>query len=48
MNQDEKEILMQKFADANHRLNLAYQELEQANKKLKEYEEKAAKAVFVH
>ena len=44
MNQDEKEILMQKFADANHRLNLAYQELEQANKKLKEYEEKAAKA----
>ena len=44
MSHDEKEILEQKFADASHRLNMAYQELELANKKLKEYEEKAAKA----
>ncbi|MBQ9357032.1 MAG: response regulator [Prevotella sp.] len=41
MNQDEKEILLQKFADVNHRLNVANQQLEEANKKLKEYEEKA-------
>lgn len=41
MNQDEKEILLQKFADVNHRLNVANQQLEEANRKLKEYEEKA-------
>ncbi|MCR5679837.1 MAG: response regulator [Prevotella sp.] len=38
------ETLLQRFADVNHRLNLANQELEIANAKLKEYEEKAAKA----
>ncbi len=44
MNQDEKELLLLKYADVNHRLNLANEQLEQANKKLKEYEEKALKA----
>lgn len=43
--QDDKEILLQKFADVNHRLNLANQELEKAKLKLREYEEKTAKAV---
>ena len=37
MEKDEKEILLQKFADANEQLAIA-------NKKLKEYEEKAQKA----
>ena len=41
MNQDEKELLLQKFAEVNHRLNVANRQLEEANKKLKEYEEKA-------
>jgi len=41
---DEKEILLQKFADANRRLMLAQEQLAIANKKLKEYEEKAQKA----
>jgi len=45
MNQDEKEILLQKYAEANRRLTIVTQQLEQANKKLKEYEEKAAKAM---
>ena len=44
MNQDEREILMQKFTEANNKLMLANQELQAANLKLKEYEEKAAKA----
>ena len=44
MSQDENEILLQKFADVSHRLNLANAQLEEANKKLKEYEEKAQKA----
>jgi len=44
MNQDEREILMQKFTDANRKLLLANEKLEAANLKLKEYEEKAAKA----
>ena len=44
MDQDEREILMQKFADANRRLLLANEKLNAANAKLKEYEEKAAKA----
>ncbi len=44
MNQDEREILMQKFAEANRKLMLANEQLEAANGKLKEYEEKAAKA----
>ena len=45
MNQDEKEILLQKYVEANRRLTIVTQQLEQANKKLKEYEEKAAKAM---
>lgn len=44
MNQDEKEYLLQKLADANHRLHEANAQLEQAQKKWKEYEEKAARA----
>ena len=44
MNQDEKELLLQKLADFSHRLNMANAKLEEANKKLKEYEEKAQKA----
>ena len=44
MSQDEKEILLQKFADVTHRLNLANAKLEEANKKLAEYEEKAKAA----
>jgi len=44
MNQDEKELLLLKYAEVNHRLNIANEQLEQANKKLKEYEEKALKA----
>lgn len=44
MSQDEKEILLQKFADVSHRLNLANAKLDEANKKLKEYEEKALQA----
>ena len=45
MNQDEKDILLQKYAEANRKLAIATEQLEQANKKLKEYEEKAAKAM---
>ncbi|MBR1932636.1 MAG: response regulator [Prevotella sp.] len=45
MSQDEKEILLQKYAEANRNLMLANEQLEQANKKLKEYEERAAQAV---
>ena len=44
MDQDERDILLQKFADANRKLMAANEELELAKKKLKEYEEKAAKA----
>lgn len=44
MPQDEREILLQKFADVSHRLNVANAKLEEANKKLKEYEEKALQA----
>lgn len=44
MNQDEKELLLVKYAEVKHRLNMANEQLEQANKKLKEYEEKALKA----
>lgn len=44
MESDEKEILLQKFADANRRLKLAQEQLAIASKKLKEYEEKAQKA----
>ena len=41
---EEKEILLQKFADANRKLLLVNEQLAIANKKLKEYEEKAEKA----
>ena len=44
MDIDEREILMQKFAEANRKLMLANDRLDAANNKLKEYEEKAAKA----
>ena len=44
MEKSEKEILLQKFAEVNRRLKLATEQLEIANKKLKEYEEKAEKA----
>ena len=44
MEKDEREILLQKFADANRKLMLANEQLAIANKKLKEYEEKAQKA----
>ena len=44
MDLEEREILMQKFAEANRKLLLANEKLEAANQKLKEYEEKAAKA----
>jgi CheY-like chemotaxis protein/nitrogen-specific signal transduction histidine kinase len=45
MNQDEREVLLQKYAEANRKLMAVSEQLEQANKKLKEYEEKAAKAM---
>ncbi len=44
MEKDEREVLLQKFADANRKLMLANEQLAIANKKLKEYEEKAQKA----
>ena len=44
MNRDEREVLMQKFAEANRKLMLANNKLEEVNQKLKEYEEKAEKA----
>ena len=44
MEQNERESLLQKFADANRKLALVTEQLEIANKKLKEYEEKALNA----
>jgi len=44
MSQEERELLLQKFADVSHRLNMANAKLEEANKKIKEYEEKAEAA----
>ena len=44
MEQNEKDILLQKLADVSHRLRLATEQLDIANRKLKEYEEKALKA----
>ena len=44
MNQDEREILLQKFATVNRKLMAANEQLEQAKRKIKEYEEKASKA----
>jgi CheY-like chemotaxis protein len=44
MDRTDKDILLQKLADANRRLQLAQEQLSIANQKLKEYEEKAQKA----
>lgn len=44
MNPNEKEILLQKLADANQKLQTVEQELQAAKKKLDEYEVKAQKA----
>jgi len=44
MEKNEKEILLQKYADVNRRLILANEQLAIANQKLKEYEEKTQKA----
>ena len=44
MDSEEREILMQKFVEANKKLLLANEQLQAANSKLKEYEEKASKA----
>ena len=44
MEKNEKDILLQKYADLNRRLILAKEQLSIANQKLKEYEEKAQKA----
>ena len=44
MNQDEREILLQKIAEANAKLHSTELELASARKKLDEYEEKAQKA----
>ena len=44
MNQDEREILLQKIAEANAKRQAAEKELDVARKKLEEYEEKTKKA----
>ncbi len=44
MNQDEREVLLQKLAEANSKLHSTELQLEAANKKLNEYEEKAKNA----
>ena len=44
MNQDERELLLQQLAEANTKLQTTQQELEAAQKRLNEYEEKAQKA----
>ena len=44
MGENEKDILLQKLADATRKLKLVSEQLEIANRKLKEYEEKALKA----
>ena len=44
MEQDEREELLRKLAEADQKLQVVSQQLEQANKKLKEYEEKTASA----
>lgn len=44
MNQDEREILLQKIAEANAKLHQTELQLSAAQKKLNEYEEKAKKA----
>ena len=44
MEEKERELLLQKFAEVNRKLKLAQEQLEIANKKIKEFEEKAKKA----
>ena len=44
MNQDERELLLQKIAEANAKIDFANKQLFAAKKKLAEYEEKAQKA----
>ena len=44
MGQNEKDILLQKLADATQKLKFVSEQLEIADRKLKEYEEKALKA----
>lgn len=44
MNQEEREVLLQKLAEANSRLHSIELQLDAANKKLNEYEEKAKNA----
>ena len=44
MEQNEREILLSKFADTSRQLKLAKEQLDQANARLKEFEEKAEKA----
>ena len=44
MIQDERETLLQKLAEANSKLHSIELQLDAANKKLNEYEEKAKKA----
>ncbi len=44
MNQDERELLLQKIAEANAKVDAANEQLFAAKKKLAEYEEKAQKA----
>ncbi len=45
MSQNEKEILLAKYAEATRQLSVVTAELEEANRKLKEYEEKAQSAM---
>ena len=44
MNQDERELLLQRIAEANSKLHQARIDLDNAQKKLEEYEEKAKRA----
>ena len=44
MTENDKDILLQKLADATRKLKLVSEQLEIANRKLKEYEEKALRA----
>ena len=41
---EERDILLEKLADASRKIKLMSEQLEIANRKLKEYEEKALKA----
>jgi len=45
MNRTENEVLLEKYAELNRKLAAAREQLEAANRKLKEYEEKAEKAM---